>query len=284
MDNNKKNIISIKSLIDDIIEKNESRIVSKRLSFQIDNKIDKKYTNIIIDCSLLVSLISNFIDYTLLSTNSGFIKLFFEITNKYFVVGISNSGRDIYKLDNNNILQLSDFELIQNNNILPVTFQNIQLKIEQLNAHIEYKISNQHTPLLKISIPYSLADNYVENHNFEKKKIMIVDDELLNVILMEEFVKELDCKVTKAFNGLEAFENASKEDFDAIIMDFKMPKMNGIDSSEKIFEIKPYIPIIIVSAYFYEVEEQAKTNNIKRVIPKPVRQKELLETLKLVIN
>lgn len=283
MDENKI-AVPIKLLIDALIERIELKIVTKKISFQIDNKIDKQNIRIIIDSSLIANLISEIIDIILFSTESGFIKIFFEVMNKNFIVSISNSGQEIFYVENKRILHISNLELLKNDLEKQNSIQNIQNQIVQLNAQLEYKLSNLCTPLLKIFFPCSFLENNFKNEDYEKKKIMIVDDELLNVILIEEFVKELNCKVVKAFNALEALENVQKEDFDAIIMDFKMPKMNGIDLSEKIFEIKPNIPIIIVSAYIFELQEQIKTANIKSIIPKPVRQKELLETIKNLLN
>ena len=204
MDNNiNNNAIPLKSLIDEIIEKIEFKIVSKKISFQIDNKIDRRYTNIFIDSSLIANLISEIIDIILFSTESGFIKIFFEVMNKNFIVSINNSGQEIFYVENKKMLHLSDLEIIKGVLKNQINIQSIQNQLVQLNAELDYKLSNLRTPLLRIVIPCSFLENNSKNEDSEKKKIMIVDDELLNVILMEEFVKELNCKVVKAFNGLE---------------------------------------------------------------------------------
>ena len=80
-------------------------------------------------------------------------------------------------------------------------------------------------------------------------KLLIVEDEKnLRILYKNEFIEE-GYEVLLAAEGKEAIKIAEKESPDLIIMDIRMPQMDGIDVMKKILEKNKDIPIIINSAY-----------------------------------
>ncbi|NIP38538.1 MAG: response regulator [Candidatus Dadabacteria bacterium] len=81
-------------------------------------------------------------------------------------------------------------------------------------------------------------------------KILIVDDEPRNRLLLNNMCENMGFETFQASNGLEAVQHAIDDNPDLIIMDVIMPKMNGFDSTEKIKsdERTKQIPVIIVTA------------------------------------
>lgn len=82
-------------------------------------------------------------------------------------------------------------------------------------------------------------------------KILIIEDEaairrVLVKILSEE---SKDYKVSEAEDGLSGIEIIKKEDFDLILCDIKMPKMDGVEVLEAVKKIKPEIPIVMISGH-----------------------------------
>jgi two-component system, NtrC family, nitrogen regulation response regulator NtrX len=82
-------------------------------------------------------------------------------------------------------------------------------------------------------------------------KILIIEDEapirrVLNKILSEESDTYL---VQEAEDGLQGVEMAKNEDFDLILCDIKMPKMDGVEVLEAIKKIKPEIPMVMISGH-----------------------------------
>ena len=84
----------------------------------------------------------------------------------------------------------------------------------------------------------------------QNAKILIVDDEPRNRLLLNNMCENMGFQTVQATNGEEAVEFALTEKPDLIIMDVIMPKMNGFDSTEKIKsnENTKQIPVIIVTA------------------------------------
>ena len=82
-------------------------------------------------------------------------------------------------------------------------------------------------------------------------KILIIEDEaairrVLVKILSEE---NTNYKVSEAEDGLQGIELINKEDFDLVLCDIKMPKMDGIEVLIASKKIKPEIPIVMISGH-----------------------------------
>ena len=76
-------------------------------------------------------------------------------------------------------------------------------------------------------------------------KVLIVDDDrsirktLRNILEYEKY------EVEESPDGLDCIVKVKQQDFDLIVLDIKMPKMDGMDALERIQSIKPEIPVII---------------------------------------
>jgi len=80
-------------------------------------------------------------------------------------------------------------------------------------------------------------------------RILIVEDEENLRELYAEELAESGCEVEKAHNGKDALNLISKKDFDIVLMDIRMPEMDGIETLGKIITMEKKIPVIIYTAY-----------------------------------
>jgi DNA-binding NtrC family response regulator len=85
--------------------------------------------------------------------------------------------------------------------------------------------------------------------NLEPAEILVVDDELLIRDLLYDFFSSQGYKVQLAENGQKAQELIDKVKVQLILLDLKMPVMDGIEFASIIAHRKPQIPIIIMTAY-----------------------------------
>jgi CheY-like chemotaxis protein len=108
-----------------------------------------------------------------------------------------------------------------------------------------------------------------------KKRILVCDDEEAIRLLLNESLKT-SYEVVEASNGRDALRLATKERFDLIIMDIKMPNVHGLEAIERIRARNDSIPIIICSAYRpMEDDIVVKTSNIASFMTKPIDIKAL---------
>ena len=78
-------------------------------------------------------------------------------------------------------------------------------------------------------------------------RVLVVDDEKLIRDVIKEYLLLENFEVEEASNGLEAVDKVKKDDFDIIIMDIMMPKMDGYTACREIKKLKD-IPFIMLSA------------------------------------
>ncbi|HFS66758.1 MAG TPA: sigma-54-dependent Fis family transcriptional regulator [Flavobacteriia bacterium] len=82
-------------------------------------------------------------------------------------------------------------------------------------------------------------------------KILIIEDESAILRVLKKIISEesKDYEVEEAVNGLEGFEKIQKNDYDLVLCDIKMPKMDGVEVLERTQKIKPEIPFIMISGH-----------------------------------
>lgn len=111
-----------------------------------------------------------------------------------------------------------------------------------------------------------------------KPRLLIAEDNDSNYILFKSMLK--DYELYHAWDGEEAVEYYHKYKPDIILMDIKMPRMNGYQAVEKIREKDRVIPIIAVTAYaFGDDEKRVKDSGFNEYISKPINPEKLLNVI-----
>ena len=110
--------------------------------------------------------------------------------------------------------------------------------------------------------------------------LLIADDELVNFqylkILLKDKVKQID----HALNGKEAVELASKNSYNLILMDLKMPVMGGIEATRILKKQFPELPIVAQTAYTLPEDKAfALQSGCDEFISKPIKKERLMEII-----
>lgn len=101
-------------------------------------------------------------------------------------------------------------------------------------------------------------------------RVLIVDDQKGVRRLLEELFKKEGYEVNVAVDGKDSIEKVKAYTPDIILMDMKMPNMNGLEASEEIIKYDHTIPIIMMTAYGeMEVIQKALEAGVKKYITKP---------------
>ena len=112
--------------------------------------------------------------------------------------------------------------------------------------------------------------------------VLIVDDELFIVELYRDILQLRGYRVVgTAFDGEEAVRkyNKSSDKPDVVIMDHRMPVMNGVEATREIMRVNPHQKIIFVSADIL-VEKEARDAGASEFLPKPFRMDDLIERMR----
>jgi PAS domain S-box-containing protein len=113
----------------------------------------------------------------------------------------------------------------------------------------------------------------------ESKTILIAEDEDFNYLLLEEIL--CNFKIIRAVNGLEAVNICqANANIDLVLMDIKMPLLNGYDATRRIHEFRPQLPVIAVTAYSAEVDKNKFfTYGCCDFISKPLKEELLIHKI-----
>ncbi|MGB3082947.1 MAG: response regulator [Candidatus Omnitrophota bacterium] len=119
-----------------------------------------------------------------------------------------------------------------------------------------------------------------------KPKILLVDDDkdmcesLADVLTIDSNYVTSYCTQPQ-----EALKKIEKESFDLIILDYKMPEMNGLELMKKIRQLKPKLIIFMLTAFISnELIEQAKREGAQKVLSKFIWPDEILKYIKEAIG
>ncbi|MBN1990454.1 MAG: transporter substrate-binding domain-containing protein [Bacteroidales bacterium] len=120
----------------------------------------------------------------------------------------------------------------------------------------------------------------IEANSWQHVKMLIAEDEEMNYLYLKEVLSPTGVSITWAQNGKEAVELAKSNGYNIVLMDIKMPIMNGIEAAQAILLQKPEQAIIAQTAYAMHDEKQQCLNlGFKAYLTKPLLPKILLETI-----
>ena len=110
--------------------------------------------------------------------------------------------------------------------------------------------------------------------------ILIVEDVEINGAIIRSILSKYGATSDSALNGQEAVDFHIHNNYDVILMDLRMPVMDGFEAARKIREIDQEIPIIALSANAYEDDKKkALQAGMNDHIEKPINQKQLIQTI-----
>jgi len=118
-------------------------------------------------------------------------------------------------------------------------------------------------------------------------KILIIEDEAaIRRVLVKILSEESDTyKVTEAEDGLAGIDLIKKEDYDLVLCDIKMPKMDGVEVLEAVKKIKPEVPIVMISGHG-DLDTAVNTMRLGAFdyISKPPDLNRLLNTVRIALD
>jgi two-component system cell cycle response regulator DivK len=118
------------------------------------------------------------------------------------------------------------------------------------------------------------------------KFILIVEDERTNHMLIDLMLRPTSARLLWAMDGKKAVELCEEhEDLSIVLMDIRLPKMNGYEATKEIRKFRPDIPIIAQTAYVME-EEKHKVIEVgcNDLITKPIKKDLLLRKISKYID
>jgi len=133
----------------------------------------------------------------------------------------------------------------------------------------------------------SISSNIPKIENkFSGKTVLVAEDDLASYSLVKVLLKRLDIKTIHANNGIEAIELSEKHpETSMILMDVKMPDMNGYEATKIIKKISPELVVVAQTAYAMQGDnEKAIEAGCDDYIAKPIKKQKLFELMKKYLS
>ena len=146
--------------------------------------------------------------------------------------------------------------------------------VDKLGGNIDVKSEVGVGTQIKVVLTYQLDTSKNEKQDTSKldlkdKRILLVEDNEINMEVAEFYLNAVHANVKKAWNGLEAVEKVKEQpnQYSLILMDIMMPKMNGDEAAKCIRKINPSIPIVAMSAQSeYSIDQTIMNDSISKPI------------------
>lgn len=269
------------------------QIQKSHISFHVDNPFKTSDTIISTDALKLKQIFINLINNAIKFTNQGKIEVgaFFE-DNDTVTFYVSDTGIGIPSDKHSEIFERfvqADTSATRLYGGTGLGLSIVKGLLNLLGGKIWLKSVPDKGSTFYFSIPFVIAEIETNNRKHAEKSVknlklnavvLIVEDDVYNTQYLKEVLSELNCEVLNVSSGQDAVELSIKKDIDIVLMDIRLPDMNGFEATRLIKKQKPDLVIIAQTAYAAPIDEaKALESGCNDYLSKPIKRDVLLSKL-----
>jgi len=268
---------------------------SKPVKFKLIKSMLPAEYNIITDEIKLKQVIINLLTNAIKYTDEGLVTFSYEIDEKenliHFTIQDTGSGID----EGHHKHVFDRFKRVENDKTIKVGGLGLGLSISKAYIEIlggtidlESEVGVGSTFYFSIPLQYAKVEHIVvksirekEVEKSENKVILIAEDDNINFLLFQKMMQNKDYEIIRAHDGQEAVDICiNNSNIDLVLMDIKMPVMNGFEAIEQIRPIRPTLPIIAQTAYSSSDDKvKIEKAGFDDYITKPLNRERLFELI-----
>ena len=232
-----------------------------------------------------------------MSDNSNEVDLFGSVVNECSKMNNFVSSKELW-IGEKLYDKASKSQFINNYAINKVNIQNNGFDNIKSSKNFDYLYSVSILDEIqreKSMLDYRETQNTINKNNLAKSKdntsinILVIDDDEDILYTFDALLNRQGYKVKAFSNSIEAFKHVTEKSpylYDLILMDIRMPGINGIQLYRKLRAINPHAKILLVSALdvVHELIESIPGINMKEIIRKPIEPEDFILKIKSTIN
>ena len=277
----------------DLFKTNEN-VIAKNLVIQ-SSVIDKS-DDLIIRADrtrlkqVLINLMSNACKYT----DKGFVKIGCEVQSSDLIFYVKDSGSGMNETQKQVVFErfmqvITDDKPRHDGSGLGLAISKAFVKLFGGEIWVESEpgigsIFSFNLPLqmgIKTGSEFNFNKMSEMEYNWKDKVILVAEDVSTNFLLVKKSLKKTEVALLWSKNGQEAVEECKNNpSIDLVLMDIRMPVMNGLEATRKIKEMRPDLPIIAQTAYAMDGDrEKSLDAGCDDYISKPINLREFTEMI-----
>ena len=270
--------VSLNELMDDLKLKFLNQVFYKGLTFKSVKGLSDDDDTVMIDKNIVVNVFTSLLNNALRFTDKGFVEMGYQIVNSHIRFYVRDSGMgfdDNFK--KKLFAALNEPEtVISNEAKFGLGLSTVKHYVDLLNGTLKAESKPGAGTVFYFKVPYIPA--VMEEESIEPKrtiKVLIADDEEISFMLLKKLMEKGNVEIIRAKNGEEAYEiYKNNPDINLILMDIRMPQVDGYVAAQLIKHEAPEIPIIAQSSYSFKEDREGYGNAFNGYLSKPVNKKD----------
>jgi len=286
----RKEIKPIK-LIQEVIKKYEDECLNKNNKISVQAPPEDIEIKLYTDSELVGKILNQLVDNAIKFTSQGNIQIGYQLIKDQIHFFVRDTGIGIS--EENQKLIFDNF--IQIDNTATRGYEGSGLGLSIAKKFVEFldgqiwldsekgkgSVFYFSLPYEEVSAPESIHEIVPEHNNLSMQTILIAEDNDINFRFYNLILKNDSIKIIHAWNGLEAVDLCkSHPEIKLVMMDLKMPEMNGFEATRQIKELRSDLPIIVITAHSSSEDHQKAIDaGCDDVMIKPIKKELLISKL-----
>lgn len=287
--------VKLNRLLENIYCLHSNSAKSKGLRFNVSYGLPNTVDSINTDEHRLAQIINNLISNAIKFTNEGYVEFGYKLKDAHLEFYVKDSGIGIpiefHDLIFERFRQVDD-KLSRDYGGTGLGLSICKSIIEMMGGEIWIESEPNKGSTFFFTLSYEQKYPAIENEILESnyidlkdKTILIAEDDYYNYLLLQKLLESTNANLLRANNGREAIDIFSQNNVDFVLMDIKMPVMNGYEAVKIIRENNTKIPIVAQTAYAMTEERQlAIEAGCDYYITKPIKSGELYDIFKEILS
>ena len=287
--------VCVNAIITELHDQFKSQAESHNIAFQHKQQLPDEASEIYTDGIKLNQILTNLLTNALKFTQQGSIKFGYSRNGDFLEFYVKDTGIGISQ----DMLTKIFERFRQENEGISRNYGGTGLGltiskafVELLGGKIWVESQAGSGSVFYFTLPYKPVHQTVAEANLRQRStssitILVAEDEEYNFLLIEEFLINMNYNLLHAKNGEESIQLCKENPrIELILMDIKMPIMDGYSAAKQIKSFRPQLPIIAQSAYLTDNEQKKKFNEIAfdDFISKPICEDHLKQKIKKFIT
>jgi signal transduction histidine kinase/ActR/RegA family two-component response regulator len=283
--------IQLNEFLDHIYKSTKVSLTSNKISILLSKGQEKENVSIVTDAVKLEQIFTNLLGNAKKFTTEGYIEFGYEFRKDEILFFVKDTGIGISEefidsvFDRFNRAEIETTKTIGGTGLgLAICKGNVELlggeiwveSVPNFGSRFYFTI-----PYVKGSVVKELEGKKSEYGKYENISIVIAEDEESNFIYMAEVLEELKLDIIWAKNGREAVDICKQNNnVKMVLMDIKMPELNGYEATQQIREFNKELPIVAQTAFALGDEKsKALKSGCNAYLSKPFKKSDLISLL-----